>query len=83
MTDIDIIGGSPNETFVQHVFKFDEQSKKEMMNVIQYTIIALFPVVALNKLMQKYVPEADDEKGSVELLAEIVIQLIIMFVGIL
>lgn len=83
MTDIDIIGGSPNETFVQHVFKFDEQSKKEMMNVIQYTIIALFPVVSLNKLMQKYVPEADDEKGSVELLAEIVIQLIIMFVGIL
>lgn len=82
----DNIGGSDivhKQTFVKHVFNFDEQSKKEMMNVIQYTVIALFPVVFLNKLMQKYVPEADDEKGSLELLAEIVIQLVIMFVGIL
>ena len=33
--------------------------------------------------MQKYVPEADDEKGSLELLAEVAIQLVFMFVGIL
>jgi len=84
MTDMDtIIGGSQNETFVQHVFKFDEPSKREMMNIIQYTVTALVPIVILNKLMQKYVPEADEEKGSMELLAEIVVQLVFMFVGIL
>ena len=33
--------------------------------------------------MQSFVPEADDEKGSIELLAEIVIQVIVMFLGIL
>jgi hypothetical protein len=33
--------------------------------------------------MQKFVPEADEEKGSPELLAEIVGQVIIMFLGIL
>ena len=33
--------------------------------------------------MQKYVPEADDDKGSAELLAEVAVQLIVMFVGLL
>jgi hypothetical protein len=37
----------------------------------------------MNKAMQKFVPEADEEKGSAELLAEIVGQVIIMFLGIL
>ena len=72
--DAAMVGGN-SETFVQHVFNFDEASKKEMMNVVQYTMVGVVPIVILNKFMQKYVPEADDEKGSVELLAEIAIQL--------
>ena len=84
MGDIDtIVGGNSGETFVQHVFNFDEPSKRDMMNIIQYTVVGLIPIVMLNKLMQKYVPEADEEKGSLELLAEVVIQLVVMFVGIL
>ncbi len=84
MGDIDtIVGGNNSETFFQHVFNFDEPSKREMMNIVQYTVVALIPIVMLNKIMQKYVPEADDEKGSLELLAEVVIQLVFMFVGIL
>ena len=34
-----------------------------MMNIVQFAVIALIPVIILNKTMQKYVPEADDEKG--------------------
>ena len=85
----DSIGGSETfigwskEGFVSHVFNFDEDSKMEMMNIVQYTLIGVVPVILLNKTMQKYVPEADDEKGSAELLAEVVIQLIAMFIGIL
>ena len=76
------IGGS-KEGFVAHVFNFDEDSKIEMMNIVQYALVGVIPVILLNKTMQKYVPEADDEKGSAELLAEIAIQLIVMFIGIL
>lgn len=76
------IGGS-KEGFVAHVFNFDEDSKMEMMNIVQYTLIGVLPVILLNKTMQKYVPEADDEKGSAELLAEVAIQLIAMFLGML
>jgi hypothetical protein len=46
-------------------------------------MIALIPVIILNKSMSNYVPEADDKKSSVELSAEIIIQIIVMFIGLL
>jgi hypothetical protein len=69
--------------FLKHVFNFNNQSKNEMMNIIQYSIIAIIPVVILNKLMQRYVPEADEDKGNLELIIEILGQVIIIFIGIL
>jgi len=69
--------------FFKHVFNFNDESKSEMMNIVQFAVIALIPVIILNKTMQKYVPEADDEKGNFEILAEIIGQLIGMFLGML
>ena len=73
--------GKPN--FFKHVFNFTDESKSEMMNIVQYAILALIPVILMNKAMQKFVPEADEEKGNAELLAEITGQVVIMFLGIL
>jgi hypothetical protein len=76
--------GSNGKTgFFKHVFNFNNDSKVEMINIIQYAILALIPIVFLNKMMQRYVPEADDDKGSPEILAEIIVQVIVMFLGIL
>jgi hypothetical protein len=72
-----------DKNFFKYVFNFDDSSKSDMLNIIQYTLIAIIPVVMLNKSMQKYVPESDDRKGSLELLAEIIIQVIGMFIGLL
>jgi len=69
--------------FFKHVFNFEDDSKSEMSNIVQYSILSLFPIVLLNKSMQKYVPEADEKKGSLEVLAEIVIQVVYMFLGLL
>ena len=69
--------------FFKYVFNFDEDSKNDIMNIIQYALLAVIPVVVLNKTMQKFVPEADEEKGSFEILAEVVIQIIFMFLGLL
>lgn len=74
---------SSNMGFFKHVFNFDDNSKSEILNIIQYALIAIIPVVTLNKVMQKYVPEAEEDKGSLELLAEVSIQVIVMFMGIL
>jgi len=74
------ISGKPG--FVKHVFNFDEESKCEILNIIQYAVLALLPIIILNKVMQKYVPEADDEKKSIEILSEVLAQVIFMFLGI-
>ena len=69
--------------FLKHVFNFDDDSKYDILNIIQYAMIALLPVLILNKSMSNYVPEADEKKSSVELSAEIIIQIIVMFIGLL
>jgi hypothetical protein len=68
--------------FFKHVFNFDSDSKAEMLNIIQYAILALIPIIILNKLMQKYIPEADEEKGSLEISVEVLLQVIIIVLGI-
>jgi hypothetical protein len=75
-----LTGGKPG--FFKHVFNFDEESKTEILNIIQYAVLALVPIIILNKIMQKYVPEADDEKKSIEILSEVLAQVIFMFLGI-
>jgi hypothetical protein len=69
--------------FFKHVFKFDQESKSEMLNIIQYAVLAIIPIVILNKLTQRFIPEADDEKSSVEISMEVLAQIIIMFLVIL
>jgi hypothetical protein len=68
--------------FFKYVFNFDDDSKGDMLNIIQYAVLAIIPIVAINKFMQGYVPEADDEKGSLELSMEVILQTIVMFIGI-
>jgi hypothetical protein len=72
-----------SKDFFKHVFNMNEDSKTDMMNIVQYALLSVSPVVLLNKTMSKYVPEADESKGSVELGAEVVLQVIIMFIGLL
>ena len=69
-------------TFINHVFDSSDEGKAEILNVIQYSLTAILPVVMLNKTIQKFVPEADVEKSSLELLAEIFIQIVVMFIGV-
>ena len=69
------------KTFLSHVFTMTEESNAEVMNILQYAVFGVFPIVLLNKSIQRFIPEADPDNSSIELLAEIVLQIIIMFVG--
>jgi len=73
--------GGAQKGFIKHVFSFEDEDKGEMMNIVQYALIAVVPVILLNKTMQRYVPEADDEKSSLEIAAEILLQIFVMFLG--
>ena len=71
------------KSILSHVFSTTEEGKGEILNVVQYSLMAVIPVVLLNKSIQRFIPEADPEKSSLELLAEIFIQLVVMFCGII
>uniref|UniRef100_A0A6C0LQI3 Uncharacterized protein n=1 Tax=viral metagenome TaxID=1070528 RepID=A0A6C0LQI3_9ZZZZ len=73
------IGG--NKTFLSHVFSTTEESKAEILNVVQYASMGVIPIVLLNKLIQRFIPEADPESSTLEIVVEIFLQLIVMFCG--
>jgi len=71
------------KTFFSHVFSNTEEDKGELFNVSQYAIMGLIPIVVLNKTIQRFIPEADPDKSSIELLAEILIQIVVIFIGLI
>jgi len=79
--DIEDGGSKSTKSFIKHVFNFEDEGKAEFLNTIQYALLSIIPIVILNKAMQKFVPEADDQKGSLEILAEVLAQIIILFIG--
>lgn len=83
MESLDELSKTNGKGFFKHVFNFNDESKSEMMNIVQYAVLALVPVVIMNKAMQRFVPEADEDKGNFELLGEVVLQVVVMFMGIL
>lgn len=78
----DILDSSDKSGFVGHVFNFNANAKEEMLNIVQYAILAVIPVVILNKTIQRFIPEVDDDKGTVEIVIEVVLQIIVMFLGV-
>ena len=74
MESLDHNGGAAG--FVKHVFKFDDASKADMLNIVQYAFVALIPVIIVNKAMVTYVPQADDNKGNLEISLEVLLQVI-------
>jgi hypothetical protein len=79
-----IAGGSTKLSpsgFFNYVFNFDSDNKAILLNMFQYIVIALIPVIVLLKLIKEYIPEDDDKKESIELIIEIVIQIGVLFVA--
>jgi hypothetical protein len=72
---------SPN--FFSHVFNFEQDSRNEMVNIMQYTVFAIVFVAMLNRSIQDYAPEVDKDKGSIAIFMEVALQSIVLFVGIL
>jgi len=74
---------APRPTFLSHVFPGTDESNSEMMNAIQYAMMGIVPVFLLNKLVQTYVPDVDEDKATIEILFEMAVQVAVMFGGII
>jgi len=71
-------------TFISRVTNFDTDTKNSMINSLQYCILALIPLIILTKISDHLFSNNDpDSKGSIELLAEILLQVIIIVMAII
>ena len=64
--------------FFKYVFNFDDENKNEIFNLIQYTLLAIIPVLLTLKLVKHIIPEEDESKGSLEIFAESVGQILLI-----
>jgi hypothetical protein len=67
---------SDNPGFFKYVFNFDDDNKSQILNILQYAGLAIIPTIIILKLTKNIIPEEDENKGSLEILAESVGQLI-------
>ena len=70
------------KSFFKYVFNLEQDGKSEMMNLLQFAMISFIPIVLLSKIIEKYAPVTDETKGSLEISAEVVIQLLVLFIGV-
>jgi hypothetical protein len=68
--------------FFKYVFNFDDDNKVNIMNMIQYTILSIIPVLIILKVTKNIVPEEDESKGSLEILVESVGQIVLIMLSI-
>ena len=68
-----------DEGFVKTVFPFDDSQKESLLNIIQYTSLTIIPIVIILKLIKSYMPEADEDNGSLVIFVEVIAQLLVMF----
>lgn len=87
MDNLNDFNGVPLEkdttTFFSHVFNFDTDTKNEILNLAQYIIIAIIPIVMLNKSVQHIFPVIDESATTFTLLGEVIGQLVYIFVALI
>ena len=73
---------SKNNGFFKTVFMIDNTEKGYMMNIMQYTLIAMVPVVLILKLLKNFVPEIDEDKSSLAIGSEVVAEVLFIMIAI-
>jgi hypothetical protein len=68
--------------FFKQVFKLNEDSQGEVLNMMQYVAIGFVPAIIVIYVIRYYVPDPDDDKGSFTIVAEIFAQTFGMLLGI-
>ena len=64
--------------FFKYVFDFDETNKSLIFNMIQYALLALIPTQLSLKGIKYVMPGDDESKGSLEILAEVLAQIVML-----
>jgi hypothetical protein len=68
--------------FFKHMFELAGEDKAELLNYLQYVLVALIPVVIILKLLRAYVPDEDPEQSALSTLGESLAQILVIFLSI-
>ena len=68
------------EGFISKVFRLSSNDRGELFNIIQYTLLCIIPVIISLKILKRVIPDEDDNKQSLEILFESILQIIVVFV---
>jgi|TARA_B100000575_G_C23027824_1_gene591841 hypothetical protein len=78
VTETVIETSDESKNFFKFVFNFDDENKCELLNFFQYALLAIIPIVLILKAVKYLIPEEDESKGSLEILAECLGQIILI-----
>lgn len=72
---------SSETTFFSTVFNFDETSKNDILNIIQYGILAIVLISLILKVVETYSPCYDENKDTIAIIIEILLECIFLLLS--
>ena len=81
MEDVETTNKVIKNGFINHVFNFDNETKTDALNIGQYLLLAIIPMGFYNYMVDSVIPEVDESKSNLEILAEVVGQLTLVLLG--
>jgi hypothetical protein len=80
--DDDSIKPITNQGFFTYVFKLSKFKQEDLMNIVQYTLLSIVPVILFVYFTKKYFPSLEESDSSLYIFTVTVIELIFMIIGI-
>jgi len=74
-----MMGGGKSDSFVSYLTTITAVEKNELLNVFQYILLAIIPLVLFLKFMKEYIPPENPTKSTIEITTEVIIQLFLIF----
>ena len=80
--DDDNIKPITNQGFFTYVFKLSKFKQEDLLNIIQYTVLSIIPVILFIYFTKKYFPTVNEDDSSIYILTITIIEIIFMMTGI-
>jgi len=75
-----LMTGGKSGSFISYLTTITTVEKNELLNVFQYILLVIIPLVLFLKLMKDYIPPENPSKSTIEIATEVLIQLFLIFV---
>ena len=76
----EVVQTNGNEV-MKHIFRYDDETKSILTNLVQYTMLAIIPIACLQKASDKLFSDYDESNGTAAILAEILGQSVLTIIG--